>query len=310
MLASMKDVFASEEEMDLEQKAIERIKIASEMSLSYYGKPLVCTYSGGKDSEVILELFKRSGIPFEVHHSHTTADAPQTVYHIQKVFKELELSGIKCDIDYHKKLDGSRITMWNLIPRKLMPPTRLVRYCCSELKETGAENRMIATGIRWHESNNRKERKIYEILGKTKAQAVRISDEKMLLTDNDDVRKLFEQCKLKAKTVINPIIDWKDSDIWDYIKSEGICTNCLYEMGYERVGCIGCPLAGKKRWKEFADFPKFKQNYIKAFERMLENRKQRGKETKWATGEEVFLWWMEDDNVAGQMNLSDFMTIT
>ena len=61
---------------DLEQKAIERIKIASEMSLSYYQKPLVCTYSGGKDSDVMLELFKRSGVPFEVHNSHTTVDAP------------------------------------------------------------------------------------------------------------------------------------------------------------------------------------------------------------------------------------------
>ena len=81
--------------MDKEQKSIERIKMASEMSLHHYGKPLICTYSGGKDSDVILELFKRSGIPFEVHNSHTTADAPQTVYHIREVLKKLELQGIK-----------------------------------------------------------------------------------------------------------------------------------------------------------------------------------------------------------------------
>lgn len=62
--------------MDLEHKAIERIKLASEMSLHYYKKPLVCTYSGGKDSDVMLELFKRSGVLFEVSNSHTTADAP------------------------------------------------------------------------------------------------------------------------------------------------------------------------------------------------------------------------------------------
>ena len=71
------------------------------MSLGYYGQPLICAYSGGKDSDVMLELFKRSGIPFEVHHSHTTADAPQTVYHIRKVFHRLELEGVKCTIDYH-----------------------------------------------------------------------------------------------------------------------------------------------------------------------------------------------------------------
>lgn len=140
---------------DKEHKAIERIKTASEMSLYHYEKPLVCTYSGGKDSDVMLELFKRSGVPFEVHHSHTTADAPPTIYHIRKVFRKLELQGIKCDIDYHIKPDGSRITMWNLIPAKLMTPTRRVRYCCSVLKETGCANRMIATGVRWSESKNR-----------------------------------------------------------------------------------------------------------------------------------------------------------
>ena len=80
--------------MDLEQKAIERIRLASDLSLKHYGKPLVCTYSGGKDSDVMLELFRRSGIPFEVHNSHTTADAPQTVWHIRKVFKFWKKKGL------------------------------------------------------------------------------------------------------------------------------------------------------------------------------------------------------------------------
>lgn len=80
--------------MDLEKISIERIRMASEMSLNHYEKPIVCTYSGGKDSDVMLELFKRSGVPFEVHNSHTTVDAPQTVYHIREKFKELENLGI------------------------------------------------------------------------------------------------------------------------------------------------------------------------------------------------------------------------
>ena len=142
--------------MDLEQKAIERIKTASEMSLEYYKQPLICTYSGGKDSDVLLELFKRSGVPFEVQHSHTTADAPQTVWHVRDNFKKLEEGGIKCSINYPRKPDGTRITMWNLIPKKLMPPTRLVRYCCQELKENNANGRYIATGVRWDESTKRK----------------------------------------------------------------------------------------------------------------------------------------------------------
>ena len=146
--------------MDIEQKAIERIKIASEMSLRYYEKPLVCTYSGGKDSDLMLELFKRSGIEFEVHNSHTTADAPETVRHIRSRFRELEMQGIKACIE-KPTYKGEPISMWKLIPIKLMPPTRVVRYCCQVLKETGCANRYIATGVRWDESNARSERKSY-----------------------------------------------------------------------------------------------------------------------------------------------------
>ncbi len=296
--------------MDKELKAIERIKTASEMSLHYYGKPLVCTYSGGKDSDVMLELFKRSGVPFEVHNSHTTADAPQTVYHIREVFRELELQGIKCSIDHHRKPDGSVVTMWNLIPRKYMPPTRLVRYCCTELKESGCANRMIATGVRWEESASRKSRESFEVLGHTKKAGIFVSDEKMLLSDNNERRRLFERCELKAETVVNPVIDWTERDIWEFIHQEHLDVNVLYQCGYERVGCIGCPMAGKKkRKKEFSDFPKYRAAYINAFKRMLETRKIRGLETKWETGEEVFFWWMEDDNIPGQMSFADFPEI-
>ena len=65
--------------MDLEQKAIERLQTASEMSLAHYGLPLVVTTSGGKDSSVCVELARRAGIPFEVQHNHTSVDAPETV---------------------------------------------------------------------------------------------------------------------------------------------------------------------------------------------------------------------------------------
>ena len=95
-------------------------------------------------------------------------------------------------------------------------------------------------------------------------------NEKMLLSDDDESRKLFERCEMKAKTVVNPIIDWRNADIWDFYWNECQNHNPLYHMGYDRVGCIGCPIASKHRWKEFADFPKIKDAYIHAFDRMLE----------------------------------------
>lgn len=272
---------------DLEKKAVRRIQIASEMSQWHYGLPLVCAYSGGKDSDVMLELFRRSGIPFEVHNSHTTADAPQTVYHIRNVFKNLELQGIKCGIDYHK-IPGSRkaVTMWNLIPHKLMPQTRIVRYCCSVLKESYGNRRFIATGVRWDESSRRKTWGSFS----DPKNRLNVSDEIMLMNDNDEKRLVVESCIKKNKMVVNPLIDWTEADIWTFINQEHIKTNPLYECGYDRVGCIGCPMTGKKRYREFADFPKYKDAYIAAFDRMLAARARRGKRSQWKNGQEVFSW--------------------
>ena len=75
-----------------------------------------------------------------------------------------------------------------------MPPTRIVRYCCSELKEGGNPNRLIAIGVRWAESSKRSNRSPFEVLGQTASKSIGVSDEKMLITDNDDTRRLFENC--------------------------------------------------------------------------------------------------------------------
>ena len=78
-----------------------------------------------------LHLAGAAGIPYEVLHSLTTADAPETVWHVRETFRRLELAGVPCDIDKHKQPDGTYMTMWRLIPLKLVPPTRIWRYCCA-----------------------------------------------------------------------------------------------------------------------------------------------------------------------------------
>lgn len=295
--------------MDLEQKAIERLKAASDMSLRLYKQPLVITYSGGKDSDVLLHLAEASGIPFEVLHSLTTADAPQTVYHVRDTFQRLEDKGIKCTVDKHVQPDGSRITMWNLIPKKLMPPTRVARYCCAVLKEGGGKDRFIATGVRWDESAARKKnRGAMEVITSKKENSLILSN------DNSEDRRLFESCQLKGKRVVNPIVDWKTDDVLEYIEEEHITMNPLYRCGFSRVGCIGCPMAGKAgREAEFAMFPKFKAAYIRAFSRMMEEREHRGKTAngmRWGhDGVDVFHWWMEDGVIPGQEVLDGFEEI-
>ena len=108
--------------MDMEQLAIERLKLAAMMSEQYYHKPLMICYSGGKDSDVLLELARRAGIRYEVEHSLTTVDAPETIRHIKAKFQKLEEMGIPCEINKPK------MSMWQLIPHKKFLPTRIIRY--------------------------------------------------------------------------------------------------------------------------------------------------------------------------------------
>lgn len=180
--------------MDKEQTAVERLRTAAQMSKQFYHAPLIVTTSGGKDSSVCVALAQRAGINFEVQHNHTTADAPETVRFVREEFKRLEALGIKCTINY-PVYKGKPTSMWALIPQKLMPPTRLVRYCCDVLKEQGGANRMITTGVRWAESAKRKNRGIYETLSKSKNSRI------ILGNDNDDRRQLFERCIVNRRLV-------------------------------------------------------------------------------------------------------------
>lgn len=278
--------------MTIEDKAILRLQEAAQMSQQIYEKPLLLTYSGGKDSDLTVDLAIKAGIPFEAAHSLTTVDMPETVYHVRKVFARLEEKGIPCKI-IKPAYKGVPVTMWTLIPQRDIPPTRLARYCCSVLKETAGKGRFIATGVRRAESTKRASRESFEIIGSRKQYGVLLSDNEVFMQDNTEKRTMFETCRPKAKRTVNPIIDWTDDDVWDYIRSERIDINSKYNDGYKRVGCIGCPLSGKcNRLREFEEYPTYKRAYIRAFDKMLDVRKAKGLATEWKTGEEVFEWWV------------------
>ena len=289
--------------MDKEQLAILRLQDAARLSEHRYKKPLQITYSGGKDSQVLLALAERAEIDFEVIHSHTTVDAPETVRFVREQFRELELRGGKCRI-IMPKYKGKPVSMWSLIPQKGMPPTRAVRYCCQILKEENGRGRFNATGVRWAESPRRRSsRGVMEVLAKDPKKKIILSN------DNDEKRQLFETCNLKAEMVINPIIDWTDADVWAYIESEELPVNPIYCEGFGRVGCIGCPLASRKIIRrEFARWQAYERLYIMAFERMLEVRRAQGKETnKWRNGVDVFHWYVDDGVLPGQISMDELL---
>lgn len=70
--------------MNKDQTAIERIRLASRISQEKIMGPLYVGYSGGKDSTVLADLAIRAGVPIEIAHSHTTIDAPETVYFVRR----------------------------------------------------------------------------------------------------------------------------------------------------------------------------------------------------------------------------------
>ena len=117
----------------------------------------------------------------------------------------------------------------------------------------------------------------------------------MLMNDNDKRRRMTEQCLAKGKFNVNPIIDWSDKDVWEFIHSNKLPYCELYDQGFKRLGCIGCPMSSNKV-KELERWPKYKQAYLRAFARMLDQIKLRGKrkdkETTWKNAQDVMDWWL------------------
>lgn len=111
--------------------------------------------------------------------------------------------------------------------------------------------------------------------------------------DNPD-QQMIHHCMQRRSRILNPIIDWEDADVWEFIKTYNIPYCGLYDEGYKRLGCIGCPMANlKAREEEFERFPTYKHQYLVSFEKMIEVVKNKGIPTTWNTAEEVFEWWMQ-----------------
>lgn len=228
------------------ERSVAQMRLAAGMSERYYNKPLLVCYSGGKDSDALVELAIMSGIDFEVQHSVTAVDAPETMRHVQRLFSRLRAQGINCFFQ-RPTSKGKPITMWSLIPERQMPPTRLVRYCCKVLKETGGTGRAIATGVRRSESVARRSRVFANNFSRARPAALDFEDAASLFEDatsaieHDD--NFLRSCKMRGKTSFQPILEWLDDDVWQFLDERRVEVNPLYADGFKRVGCIGCPFA-------------------------------------------------------------------
>ena len=200
------------------------------------------SYSGGKDSDVILELAKMAGIPYRAIYKNTTIDPPGTIAHAKAAGAE---------IIRPKKTFFQLISEYGF-------PSRFSRFCCSILKEYKICDRAIQ-GIRRSESKKRAER--YK----------------------EPERCRVYSAKEKVKQYL-PILEWTDEDVAEFIKERNIkCHPLYYKDGQfdvtQRLGCMGCPLASrKKRIQFFKDTPRWLKAWIRAGQKKYTSEKyQNGK---------------------------------
>lgn len=232
--------------VDKVKEAVERLR-KYEPAEGYY-----LAFSGGKDSCVIKALADMSGVKYDAHYNLTTVDPPELVRFIKQYHP---------DVERHRP----KLSMWRLIVKKTVPPSRTMRYCCDVLKEGGGIGRTVITGVRWEESYKRSKRRMVE---------------------KDRVKK-------KNKKYLHPIIDWTEYDIWTFIERYNIPYCSLYDEDFSRLGCIGCPLQGQKGMeRDFVRWPKYYEAYLRAFERAIIERKRRGLPIGLKTKEEMMDWYM------------------
>ena len=274
-------------------RTVDKVEIAIQRLRSFEPEEgYFLAFSGGKDSCVIKALADMAGVMYEAHYHVTTVDPPELVYFIRKHHPDVTF-------------DHPEQTMWQLIVKNGTPPTRIMRYCCQTLKEGNGRGRVVVTGVRWAESVNRKINKGLVNIG-SKASGIVLNE------DNAETRRQVEHCYRTQTTMVNPIIDWIDEDVWEFIQTSNIPYCRLYDEGFKRIGCIGCPLGRPASMKrQFARYPKYKEAYIRAFDKAIAERKRKGMRTEgdWSDGESMMRWWLgesdKDDSMDGQIDFED-----
>lgn len=275
---------------DKVQMAVERIQ-AFEPEEGYY-----LAFSGGKDSITVKHLCDLAGVKYDAHYSVTSVDPPELIQFV-KTFPDVAF-------DFPRDKEGNVNTMWNLLPKRRMPPTRVARWCCADLKEQHGQGRFVITGVRWAESVKRKQNRAGLELGDKK------TSKRELIDPDNDRDRLVGICPTKAQRFLNPIIDWENEDVWEFIHQEGLAYCSLYDEGFKRLGCIGCPVQGREgQLRDFRRWPKYYQAYLRAMDKCMKDRERDGLTTseifkEFKTAEDMMLWWLDDpswkdENIGG-----------
>lgn len=211
-------------------------------------------FSGGKDSVALRHLCDKANVRYEAVYHPSPLDAPEQMRFIREYYPDT-------------KWERPPVSFWKAFNQKSFP-LRTKRWCCEYIKEWGGADRVCLFGLRSAESKSRTKRCYVSV---------------------DTHKTRFNKA---PRAVILPILLWDDWDIWQYIKQERLPYCSLYDEGFDRIGCIMCPLASpQQRLKEYYRFPRIALAWYKAFERVYQ-LKYDNYSTTWASADDLFWWWM------------------
>lgn len=217
-------------------RAVKLIQSAGKIA-SQHGQPLEICYSGGKDSDVILELAKMSGVNYRAIYKNTTIDPPGTIKHARDM---------GCEIIQPKQ-------NFRQIVEKRGMPNRWRRFCCGILKEYKVLDYAVV-GIRRDESRARAER--YR---------------------EPETCRVYNKTKGIKSRQYFPILDWTANDVAEFLTERKIrCHSLYYDQDGKfhperRLGCMCCPLQSRlKRIASFKEHPGMARFYIKAMRKYME----------------------------------------
>jgi phosphoadenosine phosphosulfate reductase len=229
----------------------EAIALSIDPENGYYG-----CFSGGKDSIVVKEIARRAGVKIKWHYSVTTIDPPELVRFIRAVHPDVEWMRPKQNFFTRMAVKGL--------------PTRRMRWCCEEFKETGGAGLLKVTGIRAAESPRRA--KAWSIMTPWKGG--------------------------KGGWVQNPILHWSDENVWEFIRGEKLPYCSLYDEGFKRLGCVGCPMSSNRR-KELERWAGYGRNWkqaaLKFWDLMISEKRDTRTARSFSSGEEWFEWWLSNE---------------
>ena len=229
-------------------------------------------FSGGKDSQVLLELVKMAGVKYRDVYNVTTNDPPENVYFIREHYPEVVFA------------NNGGGNLYKMIERKGLP-TIHHRWCCELFKEGAGAGNVVLTGVRAEESRKRAEYNEVDVKSTRKEHQQRTKPYTI-----EGIEAARHQCiKGKDKVMVYPMLEWTTTDVWVYIASRGLPVNPCYEIS-GRVGCMFCPFASSEQIEYYERrYPQFHRLFLNSLRRYLGKRNEVDK--YFATVGEYYEWW-------------------